>query len=32
VLGVIGMDAEFAGDQFTEWDDFSLAEETRHDR
>jgi catechol 2,3-dioxygenase-like lactoylglutathione lyase family enzyme len=28
VLGVIGIDVEFAGDQFTEWDDFSLAEAT----
>jgi catechol 2,3-dioxygenase-like lactoylglutathione lyase family enzyme len=28
VLGVIGINAEFAGDQFTEWDDFSLTEAT----
>jgi catechol 2,3-dioxygenase-like lactoylglutathione lyase family enzyme len=28
VLGVIGIDAELSGDQFTEWDDFSLTEAT----
>ena len=28
VLGVIGIDAELSGEQFTEWDDFSLTEAT----
>jgi catechol 2,3-dioxygenase-like lactoylglutathione lyase family enzyme len=28
VLGVIGIDAEFSGGQFAEWDDFSLTEAT----
>jgi catechol 2,3-dioxygenase-like lactoylglutathione lyase family enzyme len=28
VLGVLGIDAEYSGEQFTEWDDFSLTEAT----